>query len=143
MKLLIAITLVALATIASANTLAHIRDKRNLFGDVDPTKVPAMLNNPTFVDAQCRCIVANPTDANTLCDRIGRKLREHLGPSIQKADCPVPCTQQEKEAVVDIIEVIRTKYADCWKKVSDHYKVTPEQSTGLDKWVAEVKTAKG
>lgn len=143
MKILMAIALLALATIANANTITHLREKRSLFGDVDPTKVPAMLTNPTFVDAQCRCIVANPTDANTLCDRVGKKLRVHLGPSIQKADCPVACTQQEKEAVVEIIEVISTKYADCWKKVSDHYKVTPEQSANLEKWVASVKGNKG
>ncbi|GAB6019438.1 hypothetical protein CHUAL_001019 [Chamberlinius hualienensis] len=140
MKLLMTITLLAIATIGSSNIL---RERRSIFGDVDPTKVPAMLNNPAFVEAQGRCILASAADANTLCDRIGKKLREHLGPSIQKADCPVACTQQERETIVEIIEVISAKYPELWQKISDFYKVTPEQKANLEKWAAANKAAKG
>ncbi|GAB6030795.1 THUMP domain-containing protein 3 [Chamberlinius hualienensis] len=110
-----------------------------LFRDIDPKQVPIMLNNEAFVRAQHRCIVASDAQAVTFCDRIGKRLRAHLGPAIQKADCPSSCTQKEKETIVMVISTIKRKYPDIWSDVIGHEGVTPEQITKLDSWIASVE----
>jgi len=119
---------------------AEVRWKRDVFGDIDPNTIPAMLNNAAFVEAQHKCLQAAEADVNTKCDRVGKKLRTNLVDSIKKGDCSTPCTDKEKLIIVTVIETVQKKYDAVWKDLVKDFKITDEELKNLDAWIKSVKS---
>lgn len=74
MKWTIIFLAASVLSFAAAGTLPQ-RDRRQIFGEADPKRVPEMMTNRAFVESQGKCVVATDYEAPSLCDRIGRRLR--------------------------------------------------------------------
>ncbi|GAB6023462.1 hypothetical protein CHUAL_008241 [Chamberlinius hualienensis] len=128
-------------TIFAVNEAAF-RYRRQSVDGVDPNKIPALLNNQAYVDQQRKCLLADDREASTICDKVGKKLREILVPSIKKGDCASSCTSQEKEALAQVIITVKKKYPALWKEVCDHYKISQEEGDQSEKWANGVLSKK-
>lgn len=59
--------------------------------------------------------------------------------AIEKGDCPTACTAEEKQIIANILVTVRDKYPDQWKRVTDHFKPTPEQTTKFEEFLKQGK----